>query len=65
MPGKADRAGEELWLPLWMHLRDTAEMMRLLVQRWLPPSDSEIARLIHWRYTDYIFFLSKVQEMVL
>ena len=26
------------WLPLWMHLRDTAGIMVYLVQKWLPES---------------------------
>ena len=34
----AGKSGTEsgFWLPLWMHARDTAEMMRFLVLRWLP-----------------------------
>lgn len=36
--GKSGPAGGDQWVPLWMHLRDTAEMMRLLAQRWLPAS---------------------------
>lgn len=36
--GKTDPDNSSLWLPLWMHLRDTAGVMRLLVQQWLPES---------------------------
>ena len=36
--GKTDPKNTGLWLPLWMHLRDTAEIMELLVRRWLPES---------------------------
>ena len=36
--GKTDPQNSSLWLPLWMHLRDTAGIMRLLVQQWLPES---------------------------
>ena len=36
--GKTDPANSAYWLPLWMHLRDTAEIMELLVRKWLPDS---------------------------
>ncbi|MGP2526622.1 CRISPR-associated helicase Cas3' [Acidaminococcus sp. LBK-2] len=36
LPAKASRDDETLWLPLWMHLRDTAYVMGYLVDTWLP-----------------------------
>ena len=36
--GKTDPMNSGFWLPLWMHLRDTAEIMELLVRKWLPDS---------------------------
>jgi len=30
LAGKTDPENSNLWLPLWMHLRDTAEIMELL-----------------------------------
>lgn len=36
--GKTDPENSSLWLPLWMHLRDTSAMMEYLVQQWLPES---------------------------
>lgn len=36
--GKTDPMNSGFWLPLWMHLRDTAGIMVYLVQRWLPES---------------------------
>ena len=36
--GKTDPVNSGFWLPLWMHLRDTAGIMVYLVQRWLPGS---------------------------
>ena len=36
LAGKTDPENTSLWLPLWMHLRDTAGIMRFLVQQWLP-----------------------------
>ena len=38
LAGKTDPENSDLWLPLWMHLRDTAEIMELLVRKWLPNS---------------------------
>ena len=38
LAGKTDPENTSLWLPLWMHLRDTAEIMELLVRKWLPDS---------------------------
>ena len=38
LAGKTDPNDTSRWLPLWMHLRDTAEIMELLVRRWLPES---------------------------
>ena len=38
LAGKTDPNDTSLWLPLWMHLRDTAEIMELLVRKWLPES---------------------------
>ena len=38
LAGKTDSNDTSLWLPLWMHLRDTAEIMELLVRKWLPES---------------------------
>ena len=29
LAGKTDPENSNLWLPLWMHLRDTAEIMEL------------------------------------
>lgn len=36
--GKSGQEKENLWLPLWMHLRDTAGVMEQLVTRWIPES---------------------------
>ena len=38
LAGKTDPENSNLWLPLWMHLRDTAEIMELLVRKWLSDS---------------------------
>ena len=36
--GKTDPENTSLWLPLWMHLWDTAGIMERLVRQWLPES---------------------------
>lgn len=36
--GKTDRNDKSLWLPLWIHLKDTAQVMDYLVRYWLPTS---------------------------
>lgn len=45
LAGKTDPQDTGRWLPLWMHLRDTAEIMELLVRRWLPESVKKAADL--------------------
>ena len=36
--GKTDPVNSGFWLPLWMHLWDTAGIMERLVRQWLPES---------------------------
>lgn len=56
LAGKTDPENTSLWLPLWMHLRDTAEIMELLVRKWLPDSvkkasgleEEELVQLAHF-----------------
>ena len=36
LAGKSDPSGGGGWLPLWMHARDTAGILRHLAQSWLP-----------------------------
>ena len=38
LAGKTDPEHTSLWLPLWMHLRDTAEIMELLERKGRPDS---------------------------
>lgn len=33
---KTSADSEEIWLPLWMHLKDTAGVMKKLVRTWVP-----------------------------
>lgn len=36
LAGKTDPENSNLWLPLWMHLRDTADIMELLCGNGCP-----------------------------
>lgn len=36
LAGKTDPCDTSRWLPLWMHLKDTADVMEYLVRYWLP-----------------------------
>lgn len=36
--GKTDPGNSSVWLPLWMHLQDTAGVMQRLILQWLPES---------------------------
>ncbi|WP_303816389.1 CRISPR-associated helicase Cas3' [Acidaminococcus timonensis] len=42
LPAKANRKDPGLWLPLWMHLRDTAYVMEYLVDAWLPEATKRV-----------------------
>lgn len=38
LAGKTDPQDSSLWLPLWVHLKDTSGVMKYLVRYWLPES---------------------------
>ena len=42
LAAKASRQSRTEWLPLWMHLRDTAGVMEYLVNQWLPCSIKKV-----------------------
>ena len=42
LAAKASRQSRTDWLPLWMHLRDTAGVMEYLVNQWLPCSIKKV-----------------------
>lgn len=45
LAAKSDSENEDHWLPLWMHSKDTAEIMRYLVLRWLPDATRKHFRM--------------------
>lgn len=61
--GKTDPANSAYWLPLWMHLRDTAGIMVYLVQRWLPESVRQHIGLDEDLLTQTACFLGWVHDI--
>ena len=66
LAGKTDPENASLWLPLWMHLWDTAGIMERLVRQWLPESvkrsmgfEREEALLAHARFLGGIHDIGK------
>lgn len=61
--GKTDPMNSGFWLPLWMHLRDTAGIMVYLVQRWLPKSVRQHIGLDEDLLTQTACFLGWVHDI--
>lgn len=61
--GKTDPANSGFWLPLWMHLRDTAGIMVYLVQKWLPESVRQHIELDEDLLTQTACFLGWVHDI--
>lgn len=61
--GKTDPVNRDFWLPLWMHLRDTAGIMVYLVQRWLPESIRQHIELDEDLLTQTACFLGWVHDI--
>ena len=61
--GKTDPMNSGFWLPLWMHLRDTAGIMVYLVQRWLPESVRQHIELDEDLLTQTACFLGWVHDI--
>ena len=61
--GKTDPVNSGFWLPLWMHLRDTAGIMVYLVQKWLPESVRQHIELDEDLLTQTACFLGWVHDL--
>lgn len=61
--GKTDPMNSGFWLPLWMHLRDTAGIMVYLVQKWLPESIRQHIELDEDLLTQTACFLGWVHDI--
>lgn len=60
---KTSRDREETWLPLWMHLRDTAGVMKKLISKWVPESVFSAAKLSHEQFSMAAIFLAGVHDI--
>lgn len=61
--GKTDPVNSGFWLPLWMHLRDTAGIMVYLVQKWLPESVRQHIELDEDLLTQTACFLGWIHDL--
>lgn len=60
---KTSRDTEEEWLPLWMHLRDTAGIMKKLVKKWISNSIFTAAGLNNEQFLTVAVFLGAVHDI--
>lgn len=60
---KTGRGTEEEWLPLWMHLKDTAGIMEKLVKKWVPDSIPAAAGLNRSQFLTTAKFLGAVHDI--
>ena len=60
---KTSRETEEEWLPLWMHLKDTAGVIKKLVKKWLPEAVMDAADLEAKQFEKTAVFLAAVHDI--
>lgn len=60
---KADRQHPNRYLPLWMHTRDTMEVMRFLMAHWLPESIIDETGLGREAFEHLVLFLAGVHDI--
>ncbi len=60
---KTDRNSEEMWLPLWMHLRDTAGVMKRLVSGWVSESVFSASKLEYEQFSSAAVFLAATHDI--
>jgi len=53
----------QLWLPLWMHLKDTAGIMKKLVLKWLPESVISASGMDCDQFLSVSVFLAAVHDI--
>ena len=63
LAAKTDREDSSLWLPLWMHAKDTAETMDFLVWQWLPDAAKKAAGLEEARLAAVARFLGAAHDL--
>lgn len=60
---KTGRDSEEAWLPLWMHLRDTAGIMKRLTAEWVSESVFTAAKLEREKFSAAAVFLAAIHDI--
>ena len=63
LAGKSDPEESGLWLPLWMHARDTAYVFCRLVQNWISQSIRDAIGLEDEVLTQVAYFLGLVHDI--
>ena len=63
LAAKTDPADTGLWLPLWMHARDTAEIARRLTLNWLPLSAFEALGMDMDAAAETAYFLGALHDL--
>lgn len=53
----------QIWLPLWMHLEDTAGIMRKLVTAWIPESIVNASGMDYDQFMAISVFLAAVHDI--
>jgi CRISPR-associated endonuclease/helicase Cas3 len=60
---KSGRETVEGWLPLWMHLLDTAGIMELLIRKWVPAATETAAGMPEESFRRTGVFLAAVHDL--
>lgn len=63
LAGKTGPNNSSLWLPLWMHMKDTAGIMRLLVREWLPDSTKKFLGMPEEEICELAGFLGYIHDI--
>ena len=63
LAGKSEPEGGGLWLPLWMHARDTAYVFCRLVQNWISQSIRDAIGLEDEILTQTVYFLGLIHDI--
>ena len=63
LAAKTDPQNANLWLPLWIHSRDTAEVMRRLAMHWLSDGARAALELEEATLSKTAYFLGAVHDI--
>lgn len=60
---KTDQDGSYEWLPLWMHLRDTAGVMKKLASKWVPKDTYDFIGLEEEEFKKVAVFIAAIHDI--